>query len=179
MSALMIPLARVIPTLLVLSLVAGCASLTKPWIAPEVALAGLRIQELGLLRQVFVVSLTVRNPNDRALPVRALTYRIELEGQELAEGTSSVDRQIPAFGEALVDVDVVGNLLGVAVQLPILAQKDRPLDWTVSGTVTIAGGFLTLPFRYSGQLDPRTLSTIGGRATRSYPGVGMPTVPPQ
>jgi hypothetical protein len=143
--------------LLCAALVSGCASLTKPWQAPEVALAGLRVKEVTLARQTFVVTLAVKNPNDRSLPIKAMTYQIQIEGNEVVQGTSTLDRQIPAFGDALVDVEVAGSLLGLIEQLPSLALADVPRDWTVSGTVTIADGLLTLPYRYSGQVDVKKL----------------------
>jgi len=151
------PLARALCLLLPLALLAGCATLTKPWEAPEVALAGLRVKELGLTRQTVILTLAVRNPNDRTLPIKGLTYRLKLEGNEIAQGASALDRQIPAFGDALMDVEVTGSLLGLVQQLPGLALKDRPLDWILSGTTTIADGLLTLPYRYSGQVDPKEL----------------------
>jgi LEA14-like dessication related protein len=147
--------------LLVAALLAGCASLTKSWEAPEVTLAGLRLKELGLARQTVILTLAVHNPNDRTLPVKGLTYRLKLEGNEIAQGSSALDRQIPAFGDALVDVEVTGSLLGLAQQLPALALQERPLEWTLSGTATIADGLLTLPYRYSGQVDPRELLARG------------------
>lgn len=154
---------------LLLSLLVGCASLTKSWEAPEVALAGLRVKELTLARQTVVLTLAMRNPNDRTLPIKGLTYRLKLEGNEIAQGASALDRQIPAFGDALVDVDVTGSLLGLIQQLPALALKDRPLDWTITGTATIADGLLTLPYRYSGQVDPRELLARGEAALRVPP----------
>lgn len=156
-------------TLIPLMLLSACASLTKPWQAPEVALAGLRVKEVTLARQTLVLSLAVRNPNDRTLPIKGLTYRLKLEGNEVAQGASALDRQIPAFGEAQADVEVTGSLLGLIQQLPALALKDRPLDWTLSGTATILDGFLTLPYRYSGQLDPQELLARGGAALRATP----------
>ncbi|WP_295584515.1 LEA type 2 family protein [uncultured Lamprocystis sp.] len=160
MRRLMSRLAPTLSILLSFALISGCASLTKSWIAPEVALTGLRIKELTLLRQVFIVTLAVRNPNDRTLPIKALTYRIKLEGNELAQGSSQLDRQIPPLGTALADVEVVGNLLGITQQLPALALKDRPLDWTVSGTASLANGLVPLPYRWSGQIDPKALLSI-------------------
>jgi len=162
-------LVRSLGLLILAVLLAGCASLTKPWQAPEVALAGLRVQELTLARQTLVLTLAMRNPNDRTLPIKGLTYRLKLEGNEIAQGASALDRQIPAFGDALVDVEVVGSLLGLIQQLPALALKDRPLDWTITGTATIADGLLTLPYRYSGQVDPRELLARGQAALRVPP----------
>jgi LEA14-like dessication related protein len=154
------------------ALLSGCASLTKPWLAPEVALMGLRAKELSLARQVLVARLAVRNPNDRTLPIKSMTYRLSLEGQELAQGASSLDRQIPAFGESPVDVEVIGNLLGLAPLLPALLARQTPLNWTLTGTATIADGLLTLPYRYSGQVDPREIlsrAQAGGSAAMRQP----------
>jgi LEA14-like dessication related protein len=139
----------------------GCASLTRSWEAPEIALKGLRVKELALARQTVILTLAVHNPNDRTLPIKGLTYRLKLEGNEIAQGASVLDRQIPPFGDALADVEVSGSLLGLVQQLPALALEDRPLDWTVTGTATIADGLLTLPFRYSGQVDPQALLARG------------------
>jgi hypothetical protein len=139
------------------ALVSGCASLTQPWQAPAVALAGMRVKEITLARQTFIVTLAVTNPNDRALPITAMTYRIQIEGSDVVQGASVLDRQVPAFGEALVEVEVAGSLLGLLQQLPSLALEDRPRDWTVSGTATIADGLLTLPYRYSGRVDAKQL----------------------
>lgn len=145
-------------------LFSGCASLTEPWKAPEVTFAGLRVKQLTLAHQTFVVTLAVGNPNDRALPIKAMTCRLQIEGREVAQGASTLDDQIPAFGNALVNVEVAGGLLGLAQPLPSLALKEGPIDWTVSGTVTIADGFLPLPYRYSGQVDAHTLlSRLGMR----------------
>lgn len=141
-------------------LLSGCAGLTRTWKAPEVALSSLRVKDLGLARQTFIVTLAVRNPNDRTLPIKAMTYRLKLEGNELAEGASRLDRQIPAFGEAMVDAEVAGSLLGLLGQMPALALRDEPLDWSISGTATIADGLLTLPYRYSGQVDPKALLAL-------------------
>jgi len=173
MSRLKSRLAPTLSILLIIALISGCASLTKSWIAPEVALTGLRIKELSLLRQVFVVTLAVRNPNDRTLPITALTYRIKLEGNELAQGSSQLDRQIPPLGTAPVDVEVVSSLLGISQQLPALALKDRPLDWTVSGTASLANGLLPLPYRWSGQIDPKALLSALSGGSPGIQGVSL------
>jgi LEA14-like dessication related protein len=137
---------------LILSL-AGCAGLVEGWRAPEVSLTGLRVKELSLGHQTFLATLAVRNPNDRALPIESLTYAIELEGQELATGSSRLERPIPAFGESQVETQAQGSLLGVAQYLPVLAVKEGPIAWRVSGKALVAGLPVALPFSRSGQVD--------------------------
>jgi hypothetical protein len=39
------------------------------------------------------------------------------------------------------------------------------VEWTVSGTATIADGLLTLPYRHSGQVDARALLARTGGAS--------------
>ncbi|MBS1203100.1 MAG: conserved secreted protein [Chromatiaceae bacterium] len=60
----------------------------------------------------------------------------------------------------MVDAEVAGSLLGLLGQMPALALRDEPLDWSISGTATIADGLLTLPYRYSGQVDPKALLAL-------------------
>lgn len=153
-----------IPVLLVLHLAAGCAGLTAPWTAPEVVLLGAQPKLLGVDRQSFLVNLGVTNPNDRALPIKGLSYRVVVEGQELAEGSSELARLIPAGGTEQVDVEVNSNLLGLMPSLPgLLLTKDR-LAWTVSGIADVdAGGVrLPVPYRHSGTIAPAALVSGAG-----------------
>ncbi len=137
-------------------LVAGCASLTRPWIAPEVMLTSIRPQQLGLAQQSMLVGLRISNPNDRTLPIKAMTYRLSLEGEEVAAGGGELQRQIPAFGEESVEVSLTGDLARLAARLPTLALQSRPWQYQIAGTVSV-GGLLPLPYRYAGELDPRGL----------------------
>ncbi|HSO84432.1 LEA type 2 family protein [Thiocapsa sp.] len=148
-----------IPALLVLSLAAGCASLTAPWTAPEVALLGAQPKLLGLDRQSFLVNLGVKNPNDRALPIKGLSYRVQVEGQDLADGSSELARLIPAGGTEQVDVEVNSSLLGLMPSLSGLLLTKDTLAWTVSGIayVDAAGVRLPVPYRHSGTISPAAL----------------------
>lgn len=148
-----------IPALLVLYFAAGCAGLTASWTAPEVALLGAQPKLLGLDRQSFLVTLGVTNPNDRALPIKGLSYRVQVEGQDLAEGSSALARLIPAGATEQVDVEVGSNLLGLMPSLPQLLLTKAELAWTVSGIayVEVAGVRLPLPYRHSGTIAPKAL----------------------
>lgn len=153
-----------IPAVLVLYFAAGCASLTAPWTAPEVALLGAQPKLLGLDRQSFLVNLGVTNPNDRALPIKGLSYRVQVEGQDLADGSSELARLIPAGGTEQVDVEVNSNLLGLMPSLPGLLLTKDTLAWTVSGIayVDAAGVRLPVPYRHSGTIAPAALVSGAG-----------------
>jgi LEA14-like dessication related protein len=134
----------------------GCAGLTQPWLAPEVMLTSLKPQQITLKEQSFLVGLRIRKPNDRMLPIKAMTYTLSLEGTEIAAGGGKLDRQIPAFGEEQVEVSVTGSASTLAGMLPTLLLKSEPLQYRIAGTVTVAG-VVPIPYRYSGEIDPKTL----------------------
>ena len=144
-------------------LLLGCAGVSESWQSPEVTLVAVQPKALSLTHQVFLVRLEVKNPNDRTLPVQAMTYRLSLEGEVVATGRGELERQIPAQGSAEVEVEVVGDLVGLATRLPGLLQADRPLHWTISGTAALAGGLVVLPYSRSGSLDPQSLAAGEGR----------------
>jgi LEA14-like dessication related protein len=141
----------------VLAAPTGCASLTEDWKAPQLALVSVRPKALALEQQSFLVRLRVENPNDRTLPLSAMTYRISVEGRELAHGATELERTIPPFGEETVDVEVSSNLVALLPQLSIFALSRDKLRWKLSGTVALASGLFTLPFWYSGEIDPRAV----------------------
>jgi LEA14-like dessication related protein len=86
-----------------------------------------------------------------------MTYRISVEGRELAHGATELERTIPPFGEETVDVEVSSNLVALLPQLSIFALSRDKLRWKLSGTVALASGLFTLPFWYSGEIDPRAV----------------------
>jgi LEA14-like dessication related protein len=144
------PLSGVLIATLVLS---GCAGLTDPWQAPEVVVTSIVPQQIGLERKTLSIGLRLRNPNDRTLPIKAMSYQLSLQGVELAAGGGKLERQIPAFGEAEAEVSLDANAAALARMLPSLALSDGPWSYRIAGTATVAG-VIPIPYRYTGTIDP-------------------------
>lgn len=100
--------------------VTGCASLQPEIREPTYRIEGVELLQLGLTEQRFRLTLLVNNPNDRALPVRALRYSVDLEEIPLAEGESEERFTLPANSEHPVRLDVRTRLLQ---DLPALMRK--------------------------------------------------------
>lgn len=147
------PLLRFTLFLAVTVMSAGCSYATKAWLTPEVTLVNLRPGPITAEQQSFIVGLNVQNPNDRTLPIKGATYNLEIEGHDFANGSSSLDEQIPAFSEGVVDVLVNTNLMDLVQTFPALVLTRNKLGYRVSGVLMLAGGFLPVPFRYSGEID--------------------------
>jgi len=124
-------------------------------------MAGFRPGEFTPNRQTFIVSLKVKNPNDRTLPINGATYALELEGHEIANGSGDLDRQIPAFGEEVVDVEVNTQLLDLLRKVPELALTGGGRwDYRISGILKLAGGYLPVPFSYDGEVEAADLMRL-------------------
>ena len=87
------------------------------------------------------------------LLVKEATYRLEVEGHEIAKGTGNIDQQIPAFGEGVVDVAVHTSLLDLSRGIPALALTGGDWNYEISGILKLAGGFIPVPFHDSGEVE--------------------------
>lgn len=129
----------------------GCAALAGKTEPPQVSLAGLQIVEMGLFEQRFNLKLRIQNPNDFSLPIRGMTYDLELNEQQFARGVSNQSVTVPALGEGLVDVQVVSNLFNVLEQLRSLSGGQ--FSYRLSGGVSLAHRAARIPFEYQGQIS--------------------------
>jgi len=131
----------------------ACATLSPYKESPRVSLVSIQPQQMSVLEQRFALQLRVLNPNDVVIPVNGLSYAIEINEREFAYGVSQQTVEIPAFGEALLDVEVVSNLLNVMQQLQAMSGETRSsLDYRLTGKIGLANSPVSLPFDYSGEL---------------------------
>src|SRR6478609_5539449 len=98
------------------SLLSGCASALK-WEAPKLSVASMKVQSADIFSQRLVVHMRVSNPNNRELPIKGITYRIEVNDAELAQGLTDTPFVVPAMGEADFDVQLTANLASALSQL--------------------------------------------------------------
>ena len=152
--------------LLCILLLGGCASLQPYAESPRVSLVSIEPLDMQMLEQRFVLGLRILNPNSVAIPVEGLSYSVEINRREFAYGVSQQAVTIPPYGEALLQVEVVSNLLNVMRQLQQLG--DTPgggLQYRLHGKIGLADRLQGLPFDYSGKLvysDPNAPAAAGG-----------------
>ena len=89
--------------------IAGCSTLVPKLEAPRLSIVNIELLKSDLLQQQLRVRMRVQNPNDRALPIRSITYSIEVAGEEFAHGDSDRNFIVPALGETEFDVNVTAN----------------------------------------------------------------------
>jgi LEA14-like dessication related protein len=138
----------------VLCLLAGCAGTGGYRESPQVALVSIEPTGATTGEQHYALQLRILNPNDVALPVSGIDYNIEINRQPFAFGVSHQSMQIPAHGEALLNVEVVSLLLNVLRQAQQLAEQGgRVIEYRVSGRLSLEHSPVRVPFDYSGRLN--------------------------
>jgi LEA14-like dessication related protein len=129
----------------------GCA-LAPKFTAPTLSIVGVRLEGSDLLAQHLKVRLHVQNPNDRTLPVKAIAYTLEVDGQPFATGESAESFVVPALGEAEFDMNVTTNVAGTLVRL-LTRGPDAlaSVPYHLSGKVSLSEGWRqSIPFEQRG-----------------------------
>jgi LEA14-like dessication related protein len=133
-------------------LVVGCASAFKLE-APQLSVVSMNVQSADIFSQRMLVRMRVLNPNARELPVKGITYRIEVGGAELAQGLADKPFIVPAMGEAEFDVQVTANLATALSQLLGRKGSSDTLEYRLVGSVALSSGFLRrIPFDERGSV---------------------------
>jgi LEA14-like dessication related protein len=130
----------------------GCTAAFK-WQAPKLSVASMKVQSADIFSQRLVVHMRVMNPNDRELPIKGITYRIEVNDAELAQGLTDTPFVVPAMGEAEFDVQVTANLATALSQFLTRRGSTDTLDYRLIGSVALSSGFLRhIPFDERGSV---------------------------
>jgi LEA14-like dessication related protein len=132
--------------------VVGCASTFKLE-PPKLSVVSLKVQSADIFSQRMMVRMRVINPNARELPIKGISYRIEVSDAELAQGLADAPFVVPAMGETEFDVQVTANLAGAL--LKYLSRRDSAdsLEYRLVGEVALSSGFLRrIPFDERGNV---------------------------
>jgi LEA14-like dessication related protein len=134
------------------ALLCGCASIQnlEP---PKLSMVSLKMQSADIFSQRLQVRMRVMNPNSRELPIKGITYRIEVNDVQLGEGATDTSFVVPAMGEAEFDMTVTANLASSLAKFLARGSKPEALDYRLVGSVALSSGFLRrIPFDERGSV---------------------------
>lgn len=143
--------------LFVVAALAGCALLRyKTAEPPQVTVTGIELAGFSIFEQKFNVGLRLQNPNDFALPITGMRYKLFVEGNAVASGVSDASVTVPAYSEKQFTVSVVGNFLSTVSQLQRWRQTPgSALKYRLKGSLKMADVPVKVPFDYAGSLQLR------------------------
>jgi LEA14-like dessication related protein len=137
---------------------AGCSLLAPRFQTPRLSIVSVSLERSDLFTQHMRVRMRVENPNDRALPVKALAYTLYIDGEEAAHGESDASFTVPALGDAEFGMDVTANMAGALLRLLGRggdSHGDR-IEYRISGKVELSHGLLrSIPFEQQGAFSLR------------------------
>ena len=107
---------------------ASCASLDDIVSTPEVSLRDVRVSNLELSSQTFLLSFDVFNPNAFPLPVKTISYAVMLDGHQFASGETASSFTVPAGSDGEFSISVALNLLQTAPDLLYIVRKGARRD---------------------------------------------------
>jgi LEA14-like dessication related protein len=134
----------------------GCAPLGYKLESPRLSVVGAEFVKGDLLQQNLRVHLHVLNPNRVALPVRGLSYELEIAGERFAHGETEREFIVPASGEADFDVAVTSNAAGALLKIANASMRGEGVPYRLYGNVNLKSALLrSLPFEQRGRFDLR------------------------
>lgn len=135
-------------------MVSACAHLGAGLEAPKVRVDSLQMLESRGVSQRFLVGLRVINPNDRALPVKGLSYTLALNGFDLLEGVTGKVPVLEPFSETLVEVEAATDLVAALRLLNNLTRPDaaQNITYALTAKVSVQGWPSRLTVKESGEV---------------------------
>lgn len=131
---------------------AGCSLFVPKLEPPRLSVVGVEFQKGALWQQKLKVRMHVANPNDRVLPIKGITYSLDVNGQEFAHGESAASFVVPALGEAEFDMNMTANMAGTIISL-LSHGVDSNVDYHLTGRISLSQGLLrSIPFDQHGTL---------------------------
>jgi LEA14-like dessication related protein len=170
------PMSRVFQralTLVLLAAVAACASLAPKLETPRVSMLGIQVMSGDMFAQRFRVRVKVENPNDIAVAVNSIEYKILLMGDSFADGSTDNSFVLPALGEAEFDMTVNTNFVSSLGRLVsrMGGGKLENVEYEIAGKLHLQKGVArTIPFDHRGTVNfTKQLEKLKGEQPPSTP----------
>ena len=129
---------------------AGCSLFVPKLQTPHLSVVRVELQKGALWQQKLKVRMHVDNPNDRELPIKGITYTLDVNGQEFAHGESAASFGVPALGEADFDMNMTANMAGTIISL-LSHGTDANVEYHLVGRISLSEGLLrSVPFDQHG-----------------------------
>ncbi len=105
--------------------VGGCAGIRPGYERPSLMLDSFRALPSDGMTPRFALGLRVVNPNPAPLPLRGISYNIEIEGHRIINGVAGNLEAVPAYGESVIEIQAGVDLISGLRLINDLVQDPR------------------------------------------------------
>jgi hypothetical protein len=144
---------RLLPLAVLLTCLWGCAAMRAE--PPEIALAGIRVENLTLSHAILIADLSLFNPNDFTISVREVDYTLSINGIQVARGHSMQSIRLAPHQYGRMPLRLSTFYLNLLRLGPLLDQR-QPLPYEISGEIVLGRSLLGshgFPFDHKGTID--------------------------
>ena len=146
---------RTLSAVLAMLCLSGCSLFVPKLQPPRLSVVSVEFQKGALWQQKLRVRMHVDNPNNRELPIRGITYTLDVNGQEFAHGESAASFVVPALGDAEFDMNMTANMAGTILSL-LSHGSDANVEYHLAGRISLSEGLLrSIPFDQHGSFSLR------------------------
>jgi LEA14-like dessication related protein len=144
----------VLLSLLGMTLLAGCASLTPELDPPKISLVSFKSLPGDSGAPRFEIKLRVINPNKQTLDIAGISYSVELLDKELITGVANDVAPIAGYGEGVVTLEAGLQLLELLRLMASLGSAgSEPLAYRFSAKIDFNGFIPTQRVEESGEIS--------------------------
>ena len=134
-------------------LASGCAT-GDAVVPPRINLVNIAPEaSSGVFEQRFLVDLRISNLNDFDIPLKGLSFEMDVNGNYFATGLSNRKVLIPRLSSAIVPVETTADSFELIRQV-LNAIRSGTVDYSIKGTAIVDNlRTRTVPFRQKGELN--------------------------
>ncbi|MCL5975352.1 MAG: LEA type 2 family protein [Gammaproteobacteria bacterium] len=118
--------------LVLMALTTACASWSPSYEKPQVNITSFSFApESNGLAPRFIIGLQIINPNRNALPLKGMSYSVEVENNRVLSGATPDLPRVPGYGMADFTIEASPDLLGSARLINrLLAGQNQSLEYS-------------------------------------------------
>lgn len=142
-----------LPVLIPVILISGgCSVLEQSVQKPTVAVTQVTFKQVSLQEGILDARIQISNPNNFSLPVKGITYRLQLNEREFANSRMTLDNKLPAQGSVQASVPITFRYVELIEGLGRLLNRQR-IHFRLAGEADL--GVIRVPYSKSGEFDLR------------------------
>ncbi len=131
---------RVAISLALLMTMTACASWFSPYEQPDVNITSFSMAPAADGSPGFLIGLQVVNPNSRALPIRGMSYNVEIDGHRVLSGAEPDLPEVAAYSTEEINIRATPDLLGSARLLnDFFSQRRDTMNYTFNAKLDLSG----------------------------------------
>ncbi len=137
--------------LALLIFISACSTLPSVVEKPKVEFAGLRFDSMDINKPEFTVILRLSNPNSISLPIKSIDMKCDVSGTPFAEGHSLQPVDLPAHGNALMELHLKIQKDGLTqLAKDLLFHPNESVKYHLLGHATLTQLELRTDFEFTG-----------------------------